>query len=308
MPYAIPEIQYVEVNKNLHTPPLSHPATVFYPFGGSKTKPSLQLGDIASYSDEQQKQAIAYYRKILRSDPDQHFAAFNLGLFYFLRKEFIPAYACFENAQKAATANIYSTYYLGKIAFELQDYKTSLSFFQALQLHECYEQLSDKDQIDLKLYTGRICMRLHKIEEAVDIFLAIAMNESYGQSVAVHQLAHLYMNVLNNFHLAEPWIDQALMLPVATPVIISSKILILKATGRLQEAMPYLEEMTRLEPNSFEPFYDLACLFAERNDEPATREFLEKAVRLNAQAKSYARSDIDFAHYFMKCWFKNLMK
>lgn len=307
MPYPIQDIQYIEIGKSPHRPPLSHSATVCYRCGEKRADPMPHLNDIASYTDEQQKQAISYYRKILKTHPDQHFAAFNLGLFYFHRKEFIPAYACFELAQKASPENIHSTYHLAKIAFELQDYKTSLSYFKLVQLHECAEHLNDKDRIDIKLYMGRIYMRLNKSDEAIGIFMDIADNESYGQSTAVHQLAYIYLKVLNNFHLAEPWIDQALIMSPHSPAFLSSKILLLKATGKIQEAMPYLQEMTRLEPTSFEPYYDLACLYAERNDEAATREFLEKAVRLNVQAKSCARSDIDFAHYFMRCWFRNLM-
>ncbi|MGN6416073.1 MAG: tetratricopeptide repeat protein [Pseudobacter sp.] len=308
MPYPIQDIQYVEVNKNAQRPPLKHTGIACYRSGEMKRRSTLQLSDIASYTDEQQKQAISYYRKILKENPDQYFAAFNLGLFYLQRKEFIPAYACFGIARKANSADVYSIYHLGEIAFELQDYKTSLSYFQSVQIHDHLYQLSDKNMTDLRIYIGRINVRINKPEEAAEIFTDIANNESYGRLVAVHQLAHIYLNILNNFHLAEPWIDHALMLTPLSTIFVRSKILVLKATGKLQEAMPYLKDMTRIDPAGFETYYDLACLYAERNNEAATREFLEKAVRLSPQARTYARSDIDFAHYFNQCWFQNLMK
>ena len=63
--------------------------------------------------------------------------------------------------------------------------------------------------------------------------------------------------------------------------------------GRYEEAIARGEEAARLDPDSGDPFYHLACYYSRSGDLEQAMHYLEWAVRLNEELKGQAEGDPD---------------
>jgi uncharacterized Ntn-hydrolase superfamily protein len=77
--------------------------------------------------------------------------------------------------------------------------------------------------------------------------------------------------------------------------------------GKYDEAIARGEEAARLDPDSGQPYYHLACYYARAGDSAKALHYLEWAVRLDPRLKKSAAEDPDLAPLRNKVEFKRLV-
>jgi uncharacterized Ntn-hydrolase superfamily protein len=78
--------------------------------------------------------------------------------------------------------------------------------------------------------------------------------------------------------------------------------------GKYAEAVARGEEAARLDPDSGQPFYHLACYHARSGDPEKAMHYLEWAVRLDAKLKKNAAQDPDLAPLRERADYRSLME
>jgi tetratricopeptide (TPR) repeat protein len=249
------------------------------------------------------QEAIKLYTKAIEVKPDYFKAVNNLGLLYLEDKRYKEAIHFFERANLLSPNEINPKVNLA-LAFS---HVGKFANAHALLVNVDTKGLTDDVKETILNTLGTSQLQLQRFDQAYDSFRQLVEKVNPGNFAALTQLSFIALEIKKEYTVANDWVDQALSINPDFKPAIQNKGLIMKAMGKYDEAIVYLQKVIDANPDSFEGYYNLACVYAATRNTHALMLNLQKSLQLAPYIKNHVKQDPDFSSYRNDDWFRELL-
>src|SRR5262245_51262942 len=263
----------------------------------------LQYLDQARY-----QQAIASFREALEIDPGLTTARYDLGVAYFSDGQFTEARQCFQEVLRSNPDHTFSLYFLARLDLTEGDLENAIRGFRLL--------LGQEPVADELYYLGSAYFRKEAMQEAIGILqkaaaskpndyrVPLLMARAYqktGQGTQAEEQAALSdklrdsyrrksreileCNTVLNSQAAESAVPRCQQLLDGTdPTKLVSLGVLLAERQLFPQAISPLEKASRLDPENYEPQFNLGLTYFKMKKYKEARNPLEMAVKLRPES------------------------
>jgi tetratricopeptide (TPR) repeat protein len=252
---------------------------------------------------ENRQEAIKFYTKSIEAKPDYFKAVNNLGLLYLEDKQYKEAIHFFERANLLSPNEINPKVNLALAFSHIGKFDNA----HALLVKVDTKGLTDDVKETILNTLGTAQLQLQKFEQAYASFRQLVEKINPENFTAFTQLSFIALEIKKEYTIANDWVDQALAINADFRPALQNKGLIMKAMGRYDEAIVYLEKVIDANPDNFEGYYNLACVYAATKNSEALMQSLQRSLQLAPYIKDHVRQDPDFSSYRNEAWFRNLL-
>jgi tetratricopeptide (TPR) repeat protein len=249
------------------------------------------------------KGALELYTKAVEAKPDYFKALNNLGLLYLEDKRYKEAIHFLERANLLSPDEIHPKVNLALAFSEIGKFAN----VHALLVNVDMKGLTDDVKEKIHITLGTAQLQLQKFDEAYASFKQLVEKVNPENFIALTQLSFIALEIKKEYAIANSWVDRALHINPDFKPALQNKGLIMKAMGKYDEAIIYLQKVIVLNPNNFEVYYNLACVYAAKGDIEALIHNLQKSLQLAPYIKNHIRQDPDFSPYINEVWFRKLL-
>jgi len=218
-----------------------------------------------------EQEALNFFQKSLKINPDNPETHNNLGNLFKNSKQLNKAEVAYNNALKLKPNYINALYNLGSLLLLKKSYKKAESTLnKALQLNP--------NHIEVYITLGNLFLEQNRHTDAETAYHK-AINLNPNNADAYSNLGSLYLNQ-KNFEEAEICYKNALALcPAHIDILNNLGILHIKLK-QLEEAEIYFKNALQVKPEHAETLNNLAYLSLEQNNYSTAIEFCQKALQL----------------------------
>lgn len=277
-------------------------------FQSRSQKAKSILGEGLQYLDQARyQQAIAAFRQALELDPTLITARYDLGVAYFSKGEFSEARQAFEKVRRENPNHLFSVYFLARLDLIEGDLDAAIRGFELLA--------SQKPVADELYYLGSAYFRKGNLPQAIrsleraaskpnDYRIPLLLARAYqktGQRHKAEQQASLSENLRDSYRrksqeilecntaLNSQPMESAIqrcqrLLEGADSTKLVSLGIVLAERQLFDQAIPPLAKAARLDPENYEPQFNLGLTYFRMKNYKEARKPLEMAVSLRPES------------------------
>jgi tetratricopeptide (TPR) repeat protein len=247
--------------------------------------------------------AIVLYTKAIEAKPDYFKALNNLGLLYLEDKRYKEAIHFLERANLLSPDEIHPKVNLALAFSEIGKFANA----HTLLINVNTKGLTDDVKEKILITLGTAQLQLQKFDQAYASFSQLVVKVNPENFIALTQLSFIALEIKKEYTVANTWVDQALAISPDFKPALQNKGLIMKAMGKYDEAIVYLQKVIDANPDNFEGYYNLACVYAATRNPEGLMHNLQKSLQLAPYIKDHVKQDPDFSAYRNEEWFRKLL-